>query len=73
MDMNGLAANTLERLIERGMLQSQAFIGGNWVEAIGHVPVLYPATGDIIATVAVCDRSMEFFLPRTRRFASRAQ
>jgi acyl-CoA reductase-like NAD-dependent aldehyde dehydrogenase len=56
--MDGLAVNALERLTERRLLQSQAFVGGNWVDGIGHTLVLDLATGSTIAMIAACDFSM---------------
>jgi aspartate-semialdehyde dehydrogenase len=56
--MDGLAVNALERLTERRLQQSQAFVGGNWVDGICHTLVLDPATGSTIAMIAACDFSM---------------
>ena len=50
--MNGLA----DRLKDRALLRTQAFIDGAWVDADSGatVPIQNPATGETIASVARC-------------------
>ena len=52
--MHGLAAETLRRLKRPDLLESRAFVAGEWLEGDGTFPVTDPATGERIADVAAC-------------------
>ena len=52
--MHGLAAATLRRLKRPDLLESRAFVAGEWLEGDATFAVTDPATGERIADVAAC-------------------
>jgi len=50
--MRGLSAKALKQLKHGALLESRAFVDGGWRNAAERIPVLDPATQEIIASVA---------------------
>ena len=53
--MKHLALVALEQLCRPELLETRAFIDGQWIEGESRLPVVDPATGAVIAQVAHCD------------------
>lgn len=52
--MQGLAIAALKRLERPDLLERRAFVAGEWIERQQTLPVIDPATGDVLAHVAAC-------------------
>src|ERR1700694_1601053 len=52
--VKGLARAAIEKLERPDLLETTAYINGEWIEGEARVPVVDPATDEVVAQVAKC-------------------